>query len=288
MVLGFLGGKDKEEGDRSDDSDRQESPTEEVHRLASMGYSEQEIFHELRERGYTNQGIRRSINKVLKSKVSGSSGEEHISRGREPPVYRMESEEEDGPRPINDMSEDRFIAPPPSQEDKIGMVTGSEETVLEVTEDESIELELLIEEIVDEKWNRIESEIRRFIEDEEDLRGGVDILNDRLEEIDESHRGSIKSLRKDINQMSSDLESLGSRVSSLERAFKEFLPDLRDMIRSYSKASDRALEENRTRNKVDRDSGKRPSASIPDLGPVSSQDKKNKSTVDGLSSDSKE
>ncbi len=231
MVLG-LGNNTDGGSERSDslDSSGGGSPTGEVRRLASRGYSEMEIIDELKAKGYPNDEIERSMNKVLKNKVSSFSGEERVARGS--PDFDEEipadySSSGDG------ISDKNFIAPQPSssftnqeenQEDSDFSQPSSNKTGM--SDEDQIELEILVEEIIDEKWDNVELELSGLIDDIGDINTELESVKDKVEDLEKSQRKKIRDIEEDADEALSRVESIESRVSSLERAFKEFLPKL--------------------------------------------------------------
>jgi len=252
MVLGFLkrGGKDKSGGDGRERGPGSDSATQEVRRLASQGYSEQEIIRELRDMGYPNENIKRSINKVLKSKISSSDGEAQASRrsgnfGDRLPDTR--GGPGSGPR------DNRYIAPPPSpplqneggdagrgdfgpmnEGPRMEEEPRGDKEVWEMTEEEEIELEVLIEEMIDEKWEFVESRVEELELGVDELRDEVDEIKDRLEGLGEKHEKQREKLEEKTDKTFTHIQGIESRIGSVEKAFKEFLPALTENVRSLS------------------------------------------------------
>ncbi len=260
MVLGF--GKDKD--DRGGDAGGQvasngSSPTEEVETLASQGYSEHEIIEELRERGYRNQDIQRSINKVLKERVSSDQGQAQQSarsqRGRG-----------------RGQEDDRFIAPSPSQvssgrsqdpaDDPFAPFVEEKKSsggqMWDMTEEEVIEMEMLVEEIVEEKWMEIESEISSFLEEGDKLREDVRGLEMEIDDLFDIQTEAEDKLEERIKETSSELKTLKSRVNSLEKAFKQFLPEIAKKARSLDTNKNIEVEDDEGSSELDSDRAKLP------------------------------
>ncbi len=243
MVLGFGKSKDGEsDKDDSFDSSGLGSPSGEVRRLASQGYSEMEIINELKSMGYPNDRIERSMNKVLKNKVSSSTGESQVAR-RSPKLD--EEAPADRSEPANDFSENTFVAPQPSSSfsNQGGGQRGSRtppspQTEAFMTEEEEIELEILVEEIIDEKWSNVEKDLEKFMEGREEIVAEIEDLRDEIDSIKERQDDNLEEIEYDIDDVSSRLEGIGSRVSSLEKAFKEFLPKITKNKRRDNESSD--------------------------------------------------
>ncbi len=244
MVLGF-GSKEKDEEESRERSRNDRSPTEEVRKLASQGYSEQEIFRELRDMGYPNDKITKSINKVLKNKVSSSRGEADVARGPQRSDRGPEPPGNSGQR----QSSDRFVAPEPSvgqdaggrqsrqeNEDPFSKFESNRKSddVWEMTEEEEIELEILIEEIIDEKWVAVETELERFREEKDEFIRRIERLEEKVAGLEERHEDEREKLEEKTEKTFDHVKSVESRVGSVEKAFKEFLPQLTENVRSLS------------------------------------------------------
>lgn len=258
MVFGFGSSDEEQETEKEPKGPSpSRSPTQEVKDLASQGYSEGEIVDELRDMGYPDQKIRRSINKVLKSKVSSSRGEADVARDS--------SGSQGSPRPPknqqNRPSDNRFVAPEPSSPQSFGGNQDQESDsfdkfednksgrndVWEMTEEEEIELEILIEEIIDEKWVAVESDLEEFREERQELVRRIESLEEKVEDLQERHQEERERLEDKTDKTFDHVKTVESRVGSVEKAFKEFLPQLTENVRSLSGVV-KDLEENAPRS----------------------------------------
>ncbi|GEM_PF-1363550 len=261
MVLGFGGKDEKDENSESGQDQKPSLATEEVERLASKGYNEQEIINELRDMGFSNSDIKRSIDKVLKSKVTSSGGEERVSRGEFDEPER--GFEEAPPRREEQFSDGQFIAPAPDEAreglsdsfERGKQDDGSDTQYLEMTEEEEIDLEILIEEIVDEKWMSVKSDMEAFFEEEESLREDIERAIEKADEIKEKQNRVKRDLEGEIKDLSTRMDTIESRISSLEKAFKKSVPEFME------KSSGSSPGERQTVSKETEE----PSSSIPDV-----------------------
>lgn len=224
-MLGF--GKDKKD----------KVPVEEVRKLSSKGKSEREIIEKLRDEDYSNKNINRALNQVLKFKVSGAPGE----GGRE-----REGGEKTGRRgrkmPATTGGGGEFIAPPPQtsqpefpERTELEEEEGLEEPgVIELTEEEEISLEEIIEEIISEKWKEVDSKLDKLSNNYSSLEAKLDDFKERLDRVEERHQEEKKELREELEETTTHIEGIESRIGSIEKAFKEFLPTLTENVRSLS------------------------------------------------------
>jgi hypothetical protein len=215
-MLGF--GKKGEE--------KKDVPTEKVRELASEGKNEKEIIEYLRRVGYSDDQINQALNRVLKFKVTGE-----ISGGEDIPPP---------PRPRPQPSGERFIAPPPQPSPFTQMMARDIDTefrespVIDITEAEEIALEELIEEIISEKWGDVINQLEGFENRDVELNRRMESIERRISMIQQVQSEERKKLQDKIEETISLIENLESRTSSIEKAFKEFLPTLVENVRSLS------------------------------------------------------
>lgn len=204
-------------------SSKKKEPAEQVvERLSAMGKNEREIIEQMKKDGYHNEDISRALNKALKFRVTGAPPS---------PSYMQQSTV-----PIQAIGQD-FIAPPPERP--------FEENVLEMTEEEEIGLEELVEEIVEEKWRQGIVELKDVEKAIIQLQDQVRFLEEKIKHVDKSGIEKKDELKDLIEESSAHIESIESRVGSVEKAFKEFLPDLTENVRSLSGIVDK-FEKNKT------------------------------------------
>lgn len=176
--------------------------------LAAEGRSESDIIRSLKKEGFSNEDISRALNQVLKMKVSGPI---------EPP-------------PSDD---DRFVAPPPSKLEE--MYQPSERQTIDMTEEEEIGLEELIEEIVNERWGDMASIVTDIKDEIKGTQEQVAGFEGRVSSIEASSGGEKEDVMKRFEEMEMKVESLEGKVSSMEKMLKEILPSLTDNVRNLSR-----------------------------------------------------
>ncbi len=192
-------------------SKKREPADQVVERLSSQGLNEREIINYMRKGGYPNEEISKALNKAIKFKVTGSPQQPSYPQQQfSSPSY----------------GSGEFIAPAPEQP--------LEQNVLEMSEDEEIGLEELVEEIVEEKWRESMQELKDIEKAVVQLQDQVRFINERIKHVQkdtEEKKGELKNL---IEESSAHIENIESRVGSVEKAFKEFLPSLTENVRSLS------------------------------------------------------
>ncbi|MCK4634505.1 MAG: hypothetical protein KAT37_01390 [Candidatus Aenigmarchaeota archaeon] len=191
-------------------SKKKEPADQIVERLSSMGKSEREIINHLRKEGYPNEEISRALNKAIKFRVTGAP---------QPSDYSTQ------PTPMPAIGKE-FIAPMPQQP--------FEENILEMTDEEEIGLEELVEEIVEEKWKESMAELKDVEKAIVQLQDQIRFLEEKIKHIGKSGDEKKDELKGLIEDSSTHIENIESRIGSVEKAFKEFLPSLTENVRSLS------------------------------------------------------
>lgn len=241
MVLGFGGSKDeKKQGGRI--------PSDEVSRLASRGATEDEIIDRLKDEGYSNTQINRALNQVLKFKVSGTGGEARQARtgGR---GGGEEQEEQEFIAPPPDEVSDRDTAQRPQYDPFAEFEQQPEAPVWEMTGEEEIELEELIEEIIDEKWEDVRSKLKDFENKRDEFTEKIDAVQERIDSLEEKHEEEKEKLEGKVDKTYDHIENIETRIGSVEKAFKEFLPSLTENVRSLSGIVDQLRQNTGTRGR---------------------------------------
>lgn len=182
-------------------------PEERVTVLLSQGFAEPEIIRVLKEEGYSFQEIDSGITNVLKQKVSNDPAAFNASFQGMPvedlsPVFRPN--QADVMRDEND------------RRDKTAVIE---------------EMEEVIETLIEEKFSRVLEELERADKKFTDLNEKFHALNVKLDTIESQGKGTFAAEIDKINAVNTKEETLEPRIASLEKAFKDIIPNLVDSIR---------------------------------------------------------
>lgn len=195
-------------------------PEERVTILLSQGFAEPEIIRVLKEEGYSFQEIDSGITNVLKQKVSSDPAAFNSSFQGTPvedlsPVFRPN--QADVMRDEND------------RRDKTAVIE---------------EMEEVIETLIEEKFSRVLEELERADKKFVDLNEKFHALNAKLDTIESQGKGTFAAEIDKINAVDAKEETLEPRIASLEKAFKDIIPNLVDSIREVreTQASSRRRE----------------------------------------------
>jgi len=187
-------------------------PVDEARRLSQSGLSDREIIKKLKAEGYSYSEIEKAMLRAVKEGVSSQPVEEVVPQPPQPqapPQAFYSSEFPNTPEPLT-------------------------ESVPEVEEPPETLIEEVIENIVNEKWEKFSSEKVREIEEE------IQKAKEELEQIKKSisNKKPAEDYSSRMQEISNEIEDLQSRVGALEKAFKQFLPTLMNNIENLSKLVD--------------------------------------------------
>ena|SRR3989338_4977549 len=228
-------------------------PVDEVQRLAAAGRNEREIITTLRSQGYSNEQISKALNRVLKFTVGGDitpSGPAPMAAParalpqppRQPAYPQGPPGPPQAPRPPQSMfgsapEQQQFTVQSPMEQyaprEMEQLPSGG--NVIDMTAQEEVALEELVEEIINEKWKDVEAHLAEL----DRLYGAVmerlDVLEQKFNDVMEKHNDEKTELKDMLTETTDHLQGLEGRIGSVERAFKDFLPALTDNVRALSK-----------------------------------------------------
>lgn len=170
-----------------------ELPINEIQNLSNQGSSDKEIIKKLKSEGYSYDTIEKSMLQAVKAGVDQPE-----------PVQEQ---------PQQDVFEENFQDP-----GDLGLA--AEETV-----SPEVVVEELVEGVVEEKWQKVESRL-------ENMENEISKVYARVKQAEQRPLPEFKDER--IDDYSERLEDLEARIGGLEKAFKQFLPALTRNIESLS------------------------------------------------------
>ncbi|RLJ02787.1 MAG: hypothetical protein DRP10_00210 [Candidatus Aenigmatarchaeota archaeon] len=192
-------------------------PTEEVKKLRESGKSDREIINELKNKGYSFQAIERAMLQALKYGVSSKRETPTQSKERdynqrkfefEPSEqkYELPTREELTPKPI--------LTLPPRQEG-LEMESGPVDLIEEV-----------VEGVVEEKFEKLDTKFEFINKEHKKLKEDIEGLKALFVSSIQKRDKEIEEIRNEIEKLKENIEEVVIKYNALERAFKQFLPDL--------------------------------------------------------------
>ena len=237
--------------------DRAYIPVNLVQRYASQGMPEKEIFSRWRSQGFAPGQADAAIRTVLRQRVAGPQRRELAPRQemsreqfptmqmtptgapapmpprREPmqaPPQRFEAPPQRAPQQVQAPQQIQYSRPEPTK-----FTFESSENLLQ-PELENVTLEEIIEGIVAEKWQEFEGRLSNFEERDLQLQEQIQNMRQTMKEVEKLVESKEVTLTGRFEEFGGNMEEIQGRIGSIEKVFKEFVPDL---TRSVKMLSDR-------------------------------------------------
>ncbi len=248
-------------------------PIDLVKDLSSKGLSEPEIVSILRRQGYSASQIEKALTDALKTTISSNSVLEFSEKqNHKQPLFSQNSQQKFSvteanslptlqtiPSPQHFQSAYREFMLPQPQENKqkqSGMPSFSPPTEIEskgfedVREETSIQypdltLEEVIEGIIADKWTSFETMIEELRRKDDDLQRQIIDLRKEIDAVKDAIRKSEERFITKLEEHGEHVTSIEARIGSIERIFKEFIPDLTETMRIVKEIVEKKKENER-------------------------------------------
>jgi hypothetical protein len=205
-------------------------PVDLVQKYSSQGMSEQQIVSRLMNEGFDEARINRALQIALRETV------------RAPPPR----EEVAGPVPMGERQP--FGYPPervvPPTEAALVRYEEAPQTRMtfekqepeqfQVPELGEITVEEIVEGVVSEKWEEFEDRLGNFEKKDIQIQGQIDDLRKKIDEINKSMRDREQTLLSKLGEVGESMDTIQGRIGSIEKVFKDFLPELTENIKVMS------------------------------------------------------
>jgi len=223
-------------------------PVDLVLSYASQGLSESEIISRLQSQGFEPEHIDRALRIALREKITAG-----IPSAVEVPTPAPLLPPEAGPFveaglvPMGEVTRhppmgyppERFVPPtepkPISLEAAAGApFTFEKKPVAEAPLLEEITIEEIVEGIVAERWKEFEERLNSFEERDMKLQNQIEDLRKRIKEFEGSLKEREVGLSSKLEEFGGSMENIEGRIGSIEKVFKEVLPELATNIKVMS------------------------------------------------------
>ncbi len=202
-------------------------PVAEVQHLQSLGMEDKDIIKKLKEQGYGFSEIEKAMMHAVKGGVEPISEPIPI-QNEELPIEQM-APTQDEQRYTNEAPEDNkdIFSQYNEETPTLGELEGDmgQMSVPGIEHDSispDVAIEELVEGVVDEKWDDFTKKMERNDSILSEIRTELRILQNKLERLAQKP-ADTDEVSEEINQKMEDLEV---RITSVERAFKQMLPNL--------------------------------------------------------------
>jgi len=191
-------------------------PVEQVRQMVSTGFSERDIIKQLKAQGFSFGDIEKAIMEVVKTGVGGQAESQILSV--EPGPAEVEQQPQQRTRKAYNGPEDLEPLPPLQPGQDGGQWEGAP-----AGEDEQQYVEDIVESVLEEKFEKFTSEMKIMKEELEQLRSNFQIISQK--------KPGEAELPVEFVSRIDDLEA---RIGGLEKAFRQYLPELARSIERLS------------------------------------------------------
>ena len=226
-------------------------PVDLVQKLSSQGMAENQIADELGSKGFDDKQINEALRIALKDRIGAPprpgpvSGPRPIPQPiqrppigapvRETPVPRNVAR---GPVPMGEPMPRRPAIPNPpmqAQRPKQELKFTFEEPKRAMGSIEpEVTLEEIIEGIIAEKWDQFEQRLSNFEERDLQLQEQIENLRSVIGDFREEIGKGESNLTGRFEEFGDSMSGIEGRIGSIEKIFKDFLPQLTEDIRMIS------------------------------------------------------
>ncbi len=233
-------------------------PTDVVQQLAAQGFSEAQIIEQLRKQGFSPAQVDAAITQALKSEVAGP--QPPMERPA-PPLPQVQP-----PRPtlpqlpsLQTLGTPERFAPPekivsqgqaqpfPAQEQPpFTFEEASREAVSKESLQPEITLEEIIEGIIADRWVQFDERLNAFEQRDLQLQQQLDSLRGEMENVRKSVKSAEGGFLGKLEEFGEHVTGIESRIGSMEKAFRDFLPELTDNIRAMTEVVERVKKQEKT------------------------------------------
>lgn len=227
MKLPFFGGKEPEKA-----KGKGFTPVDKVRQLMSRGFSETDVVDALRREGFTPEEIDSALTQALKIGVRGEQPspfpqqEQPSSQPRQEqqwPGMQQQPQSQEQPAPLLPT----FEQIKPKQEQPIAPETSLPENYYQ-----SYPTEDYVDYAINERMDEVNKQMGEFSIRYNELEKRMDEIKSQLNSIIQSRSGEQNQIITKVEGVGEGMEDMTTRLSSLEKAFKETLPALIESVRA--------------------------------------------------------
>ncbi|MFH1474124.1 MAG: hypothetical protein ABIE55_04530 [Candidatus Aenigmatarchaeota archaeon] len=225
-------------------------PVDLVLSYSSQGLSENEIKDRLHAQGFDSELVEKALRIALKEKVTSQLPEVappqqqfHVPHPQ-PMSHTMEISRH--PMPMGYPPE-RVVSPDeprqlPAEQAAQPFTFEPEAAKMAESPIGEITIEEIIEGVVNERWQDFEERLVDFEKRDMLLEAQIEDLRKRSKEIENILREKEKGLVSKLDDFGGSVENIEGRIGSIEKVFKDFLPELTQNIKNMSELIDNIKE----------------------------------------------
>ncbi len=240
-------------------------PVDLVLRYSAQGLSEPDIIARLEAQGFTPEHIDKALRIALKERVvSGAppspltAAEAPVPEAPTPTASGLGTAAEEtfgGPVPMGEVTRrpmpmgyppERVVQVPPPVEHVVPEHRIPEQPEVKRSQlppATEITVEEIIEAIVAERWDEFEKRLESFEKRDIQLQNQIESLRKEMNSIESVLEEKEKTMISKLEEFGESVEGIQGRIGSIERVFKDFLPELTGNIRTMSNLVEKLKKE---------------------------------------------
>lgn len=232
-----------------------------VENMFSQGYSEEEIKQELQGQYPPDQ-----IEQALNNAVANTATRDASPGGGPEPMTTYQGES-DAVSPVDEgfsqddsVETDTMEGQPPQQNQPAGNPQPAQPETRQQQGDRraSGDVEELVETIVAENLDRVETEFENVYQEIDELKEQAEDLEQRVHDLEVRDDEDQQEFIQKVDEMEEHIDSYQSRIGGLEKAFQQVLPSLVDNVRDLTELvqeikTERGIETDKNVSKQDID-----------------------------------
>ncbi len=205
-------------------------PTDRIRDLASKGFSEPEIIDVLRKEGFSPEEVDKGLTQSLKITISPSeetsSSQFSVSEGPQlPELPTMENIEAV-------QSNQQLVVPETSLPHSYPSSLSTEEYI-----------DYLVSQRITEQITDLYYKMQELTQKYNELSEKFDDIKNKMSQVEQQEVKGQQAIFSRIEEFRNTVGDAGSRIGSLERAFKDTLPGLIDSVKTLASLTDRIKKE---------------------------------------------
>jgi len=253
-------------GKKKEETKKVYIPVDIVLRYSAQGLSEPDIIARLEEQGFAPDYIDKALRIALKEKViSGAPptpmemAEGTLLEAPAPTLFGA-MENPIGPAPMDEVTRRPMpIGYPPERvvqnqqgfsqqfpqqfEQTQQQFQGRSQEKMETQPATEITVEEIIEAIIAERWKDFEARLETFEKRDIQLHNEIEGLSKRIASFENVLQEREKTMLSKMDEFGESMTGIEGRIGSIERVFKDFLPELTTNIRTMSDLVERMKKE---------------------------------------------
>jgi hypothetical protein len=249
-------------GKKKEETKKVYIPVDIVLRYSAQGLSEPDIIARLEEQGFNSDYIDKALRIALKEKVISGAPPTPMDIAEGTPLEAPAPtpfgamENPIGPNPMGEITRRPMPMGYPPERVVQGQQDFSQQSQqmrqpfqaqpqerMETQPATEITVEEIIEAIIAERWKDFEARLESFEKRDIQLHNEIEALSKRIAGFENVLQEKEKTMLSKLDEFGESMTGIEGRIGSIERVFKDFLPELTTNIRTMSDLVERMKKE---------------------------------------------